>query len=207
MELRQLKTGDVFKIEGLEGYEWIALEQDSERERTLVISSECVDRMPFDEDNYNDFRESTVREYLNYGFMKKLEEAGLDIRNIEYTNFDLRGHKGDKVYSDCTDRIGLLSEEQYEKYSDVLKLDDYWWLITPNSANSHVVRSVHTSGALHNNIAYFGNPGLRPLCNLKSDIEVSLINQKVDNEDGEDMGLSSYSTKELLEELLKREEA
>ena len=49
----------------------------------------------------------------------------------------------------------------------------YYWLRTPNSANSYNVRYVHTSGALYNFNAYGGNYGLRPLCNLRSDILVS----------------------------------
>mgnify|MGYP000797240998 CR=1 FL=1 len=43
----------------------------------------------------------------------------------------------------------------------------------PNSGNSYYVRSVDTSGALNNSDAGNGDRGVRPLCNLKSDILVS----------------------------------
>ena len=49
----------------------------------------------------------------------------------------------------------------------------YWWLRTPLSGGSYIVRYVNTSGALSNTYAYFGYWGVRPLCNLKSDILVS----------------------------------
>ena len=49
----------------------------------------------------------------------------------------------------------------------------YWWLRTPYSTISHHVRLVNAPGTLNNNFAYYGNYGLRPLCNLKSGILVS----------------------------------
>ena len=49
----------------------------------------------------------------------------------------------------------------------------YWWLRTPNSSNSRSVRFVYSSGTLNNNYACYGDYGVRPLCNLSSDILVS----------------------------------
>ncbi len=48
-----------------------------------------------------------------------------------------------------------------------------YWLRTPNSANSYSVRVMHDSGTLTHSYAYSGFNGLRPLCNLRSDILVS----------------------------------
>lgn len=48
-----------------------------------------------------------------------------------------------------------------------------WWLRTPNSSNSHVVRFVNSNGSLNFSRAYNGYGGVRPLCNLSSDILVS----------------------------------
>ena len=56
----------------------------------------------------------------------------------------------------------------------------YWWLRTPNSSYSLFVRYVNSSGSLNHNIARGGNYGVRPLCNLSSDI---LVSDEVD-EDG-----------------------
>ena len=49
----------------------------------------------------------------------------------------------------------------------------YWWLRTPSSSSSLSVRDVLSHGALSNGLAYSGRYGVRPLCNLSSDILVS----------------------------------
>ena len=49
----------------------------------------------------------------------------------------------------------------------------YWWLRTPNSSSASSVRDVYSDGSLNGDIAYNGNYGVRPLCNLKSSILVS----------------------------------
>lgn len=49
----------------------------------------------------------------------------------------------------------------------------YYWLRTPYSSYSSSVRSVDWDGSLHYYNAYSGDGGVRPLCNLKSEILVS----------------------------------
>lgn len=49
----------------------------------------------------------------------------------------------------------------------------YWWLADAYASNSYDVRYVLSSGALGWNYACDGNRGVRPLCNIKSDILVS----------------------------------
>ena len=49
----------------------------------------------------------------------------------------------------------------------------YWWLRTPYSSHANSVRSVLSDGSLSSYLAYLGNYGVRPLCNLKSSILVS----------------------------------
>lgn len=49
----------------------------------------------------------------------------------------------------------------------------YWWLRTPYFSNAYYVRYVLADGTLNYGIAYHGNDGVRPLCNLKSSILVS----------------------------------
>ena len=49
----------------------------------------------------------------------------------------------------------------------------YWWLRTPNSSLARSVRGVYSDGSLSSDSAYYGNGGVRPLCNLKSSILVS----------------------------------
>ena len=68
----------------------------------------------------------------------------------------------------------------------------HYWLRTPRSTHSSTVRSVNTSGALNNNNAYNGNYGLRPLCNLRSDILVS------DSVDGDGCYQTIFTTPHII---------
>lgn len=82
------------------------------------------------------------------------------------------------LFSDNTSRLAYptaqcVSNSNYTNGGFNTSSAWYWWLRTPNSAYSYGVRYVHTSGALDDNNAYNGNRGVRPLCNLKSDILVS----------------------------------
>lgn len=56
----------------------------------------------------------------------------------------------------------------------------YWWLRTPDSSYSRDVRRVSSGGTLNYGVARYGSYGVRPLCNLSSDI---LVSDEVD-EDG-----------------------
>ena len=49
----------------------------------------------------------------------------------------------------------------------------YWWLRTPYASNSRHARHVYSSGSLSSGDAYNGDAGVRPLCNLSSEILVS----------------------------------
>ena len=82
------------------------------------------------------------------------------------------------LFSDNTSRLAYptaecVSNSDYTSSSFNTSSSWYWWLRTPYSGYSYFVRGVHTSGALSGNLAYNGGWGVRPLCNLKSDILVS----------------------------------
>lgn len=49
----------------------------------------------------------------------------------------------------------------------------YWWLRTPYATTSHSARYVRPGGGLIYCDAYYGNRGVRPLCNLSSSVLVS----------------------------------
>lgn len=192
MNLGQLKTGQAFEMAG---YEWIALEHDEDRKTTLVITKECIEEMPFDEENSNDFRNSSIRKYLNNDFLDELTDEGISENDIALTDFDLTRYNGEDTYGLCRDKIGLLTIEQYKKHKEVLKLNDWWWLITASSSVPGYVYVVNSVGSLNYNNAYNGYGGVRPALNLKSDILVSTNDNR----------LMTYTKEELLKELLRRE--
>lgn len=67
-----------------------------------------------------------------------------------------------------------------------------YWLRTPHSTNSYNVRGVSTSGVLSSSSAYNGSYGLRPLCNLRSDILVS------DSVDGDGCYQTIFTTPHII---------
>ena len=66
-----------------------------------------------------------------------------------------------------------VSKSEYTNSSLNANSPWYWWLADAYASNSYGVRVVDSSGALDWDIAYGGDWGVRPLCNIKSDILVS----------------------------------
>jgi hypothetical protein len=103
-------------------------------------------------------------------FLPSGTEVGL---STDYT-------EGSKLasFSDNASRIAMptadaVSNSNYTNSSLNVSAGWYYWLRTPYASNSYHVRSVHTSGALSSNYAHNGYRGLRPACNLSSDLLVS----------------------------------
>lgn len=66
-----------------------------------------------------------------------------------------------------------VSKSEYQTSSFNVNDPWYWWLADAYASNSYNVRYVYSSGALGWRDAYGGHWGVRPLCNLKSEILVS----------------------------------
>ena len=66
-----------------------------------------------------------------------------------------------------------VSKSEYTNSSLNANSPWYWWLADAYASHSYRVRGVDSSGALGWGNAYGGNGGVRPLCNIKSDILVS----------------------------------
>ena len=142
------------------------------------IASDCVEEGAFDEENENDFVVSSLRAYLNGDFLRRLIAAGAPEEMFEYFNIDLTADDGLKNYDgDCV-RIGLITCEEYRLLRGNIPAlpDRWWWTATPDSPINSFVRFVLSDGSLSYGVAYCGNNGVRPLCNLKSEILVSYLN-------------------------------
>lgn len=66
-----------------------------------------------------------------------------------------------------------VSNSEYTNSNFTTSKGWYWWLRTPISSHANSVRSVSSDGTLNYDSAYSGDWGVRPLCNLKSEILVS----------------------------------
>ena len=142
------------------------------------IASDCVEGRAFDEGNKNDFAASSLRAYLNGEFLRRLIKAGAPEEMFKYFNIDLTADDGLKNYGGDRVRIGLITCEEYRLLRGNIPAlpDRWWWTATPDSPINSFVRYVASDGSLNYCRAYYGNDGVRPLCNLKSEILVSYLN-------------------------------
>lgn len=82
------------------------------------------------------------------------------------------------IFSDNASRLAYptaeaVSNSEYKTSGLAVGSPWWWYLRTPYASNSCSVRCVRTDGTLSYADAYYGNEGVRPLCNLKSEILVS----------------------------------
>ena len=158
------------------GVEWVILENDYEIGATLALAAEPVFCRAFDDDNRNDWRESSLRRELNGPFFDALiQEGAYPAAFLEWES-DLTADDGMKDYGTATDRIALLSDGLYRKFRQFVPAADGWcWTLTPWTCNpeySAYVRLVNSSGAPNFNGPCNGNRGVRPLCYLESSVSV-----------------------------------
>ena len=164
----------------------------------LVLSKDSIGEMPFDDEGCNNFDISSLREYLNDGFIEELKENGADVTALCDFTIDLTSDDGLKDYGNSTNKVNLLTSDMYRKYRHLIPiLVDWWWLATAHSTKSngyaHDTRFVREDGTLTYGSAYNGGNGVRPAFLIKSSIFESR------NQD-----LSSFTTEELLREVLLR---
>lgn len=174
-KLATLKPGTFFCYGGVQ---WVTLENDKENGAALAISAAPVFNAAFDDDNKNDWRESSVRVELNGPFLDRLIQAGANPADFLEWESDLTADDGMTDYGTATDKIALLSDGLYRKFRQFIPAVDEWcWTLTPWTCKPEYaafVRSVLSSGALGNFSAYYGGRGVRPLCYLNSEILVSV---------------------------------
>ena len=164
------------------GQSWILLENDDGR--ALCLSKDIIETRAFDEGNCNNFAVASSKEYLNGAYLDNLLEDVNGPNAFLTTELDLTTDDGLKDYGTCTVTIFLLTVDQYRRNRDVIpNADDWWWLSTAFSTKSNgyesLARGVGSGGALSGSRAYCGNYGLRPACNLSSDL---LISDSVDSD-------------------------
>lgn len=172
-KLAELNSGARFTYAGVE---WVKL-YDTDG-GALALSAEPVFEQAFDEENCNDWRKSSLRRELNGPFLDALIAEGADRAAFLDLESDLTADDGMTDYGTATDKIALISDGLYRKFRALIpKIGCWWWTLTPWTCDpeySCSVRSVNSSGALGNDSACRGNDGVRPLCNMKSDILVSV---------------------------------
>lgn len=132
----------------------------------LAMTAKPWAEIPFDTNNHNDWRKSSLRRVLNNDFLELLDKKHLVMQTS-----DLIADNGDKAYGTSEDYVTILSCDQYRKYRDIVPLFEEWmWTLTPWSCNtsySSTVRYVHTTGYVSYYIAH-NSLGVAPACLFSS---------------------------------------
>ena len=213
VKIKHLKPGTVFNA----GPVAVRVLEHFADGKTLVISDECIADRPFtcqpfkpnrpEDWKPNNWRTSTLRADLNRDFLNSFDVAGGPIlsKNIIPTEWDLTDSAGNNTYGSVTDKIGLLTEAMFRKYSEqgLLGLDDWWWLITPHAGFSNLARYVRTDGSLYSNYACDGG-GVRPALYVESEIKVELEEEEDEIDIPPSALLEGLTTRQLVEELFRR---
>lgn len=184
--------------------------------RTLLIADTCIADRHFADQPFktrpekpaaypNDWRFSSLNRELNTEFLATFDQAEGPIRSKDILTADwsLADHEGGEGYGTIQAKIALLTQTMYEKYADqdLLELDDWWWLITPNAGRANYARFVYPDGSLSSYYAY-GYYGVRPAFFVESGITLSVEPDQV--ELSTSTLLAEFTSKQLVEEVLRR---
>lgn len=121
----------------------------------------------------NDWKNSSIREYLNGEFYEKLvEEVGEE--NIILLERNLLSLDGQTEYGTCEDYVSLISFDEYRENRSLIPNAGYWWwTLTPDSTecngDSSCIRVVSPSGNVSRD-CYDDCRGVRPFCIFSSSL-------------------------------------
>ena len=142
--------------------------------QTPVVMKDIAFRSRFGDNN--DFRSSDILKKLQEDVLPKIIEA-IGEENVCEFETDLTTLDGLKPYGVMKSRISLPTFDFYRANVAVFdqhKLDNWWWLATPDTANPHYnpvwVKCVSPSGSIGRGIYYGDGYGVRPFLILKSSI-------------------------------------
>ena len=168
------EVGNTVEVAGIK---WIVL--DKLEKGYFVISEDFYGEEKEFDNSKNDWKVSSLRNYLNTELRKKIEE---DVGEDALFKFkrDLTSLDGQTEYGICEDYVSLITVDEYRKYRDLLpNTGEYWWTLTADSTasndDSRWVRVVSPRGYF-NNFCCSGC-GVRPVCILKSNIFVSKVKE------------------------------
>lgn len=172
-----LNAGERF---GFKGFEWIVLDNNVDGGVLAVMTSAWNDEeYSFDDDGCNNYAKSSLRRKLLNELLPVLGEDNLIPHEV-----DLVADNGDDRYGTVTDRVFILSCDEYRKYRKYVPLLPEWmWTCTPwyisDAGCSYNVRIVNYAGFLYYYIAN-NSSGVAPACvfnpkNLKLHRQVQMV--------------------------------
>lgn len=172
---------------------------DKGHDKIFVLAAEIETTMQFREDDEvyavapNDFRDSTIRNWLNDDYLGILQENGLKNGDILDLEIDLKCTLGQHEYGKDKVKVGLLTLEEYGGYYDVIpRIENPWWLATPWKTpsrspfafNTGRVWYISSNGDCSNwNYNYTG--GVRPALNLSTSLLVTWEDENYAKDSGD----------------------
>ena len=185
----RLKEGeDMSNIKGLApgthlmftNYEWIVLYIKVDGGVLAIMASAWNnEEYSFDDDGCNNYAKSSLRRKLLNELLPVLGEDNLIPHEV-----DMVADNGDDRYGTVTDRVFILSCDEYRKYrKHVPLLPEWMWTCTPwyisDAGGSDGVRGVNGTGSLYSSSAS-GGGGVAPACvfnpkNLKLHRQVQMV--------------------------------
>lgn len=172
-----LSAGERF---GFKGFEWIVLDNNVDGGVLAIMASAWNDEeYSFDDDGCNNYAKSSLRRKLLNELLPVLGEDNLIPHEV-----DLVADNGDDRYGTVTDKVFILSCDEYRKYrKNVPLLPEWMWTCTPwyitDSGDGNGVRGVNADGGLNYYGAY-NSCGVAPACvfnpkNLKLHRQVQMV--------------------------------
>lgn len=131
-ELSTVEVGATFEVAGMEFIKFPEV-----MGMTPVVAKDTVFDSEFGKDN--DFRSSKVYERLTKEILPRIAEE-IGEGNICEFKTDLTTLDGLKPYGEMTSKISLPTLDFYRENVEIFdkyKLDEWWWLATPESARPH----------------------------------------------------------------------
>lgn len=152
------KPGEIFSYNGV-SFVALGVEQGG---LLAIVAEPLEEEMAYDEERCNDWRKSSLREYLNGEYLEALGKEQL----LPFTS-DLTADDGMKDYGTSEDFVFLLSDNLYRKYrAFVPSYGVWWWTITPYSclpSYANFERIVNTDGSLYSDVAIYAY-AVAPAC-------------------------------------------
>ena len=171
-ELSAVEVGSIFEVAGMEFIKFPEV-----MGMTPAVAKDTVFDSEFGEDN--DFRSSKVYERLTTEILPRIAEC-VGEGNICEFKTDLTTLDGLKPYEEMTSKISLPTLDFYRENVEIFdkhKLDEWWWLATPDSTSEYYSDNWIVSVSPSGGVSYGGCSndigGVRPFCILKSNIFVS----------------------------------
>lgn len=130
--LAEIKIGETFKVADIEFIKFA--DRDG---NTIAVTKDSVFNSTFGKDN--NFSKSTLKDRLENKILSKIEKA-VGAENIVEHEVDLLSLDGDDKWGKTTCRISIPTFDfyrQHVKIFDKHKLDEWWWLATPESTKNH----------------------------------------------------------------------